>query len=1245
MKKQLTQTGKTTDRLPPVVAIGASAGGIEAISELLQHLPSNTGMVYIYIQHLNPDHDSKLSAILSRITEMNVQEAEKGMLIKADHIYIIPPDKEMNIEDGVLDLSTRKKSFHFPIDTFFTSLANNRKQGVIGILLSGSGSDGTQGLKAIKAAGGLTYAQDESAMFQSMPQSAIHEDSVDMILSPEEMANELKRLSNEFTMMQHAIAFDESNDEHYISNDHEDLVSIIKLLKRSAGIDFLHYKRNTIKRRIVRRMLLYKLDTLKDYLDYLKQHSHEINTLYNDLLINVTSFFRDPDTMEYLKKTILPRIIKSKGTSDPIRIWIPACSTGEEAYSIAILLMEILGTRAANTPVQIFATDLSENAINKARLGIYSKNDLLEVSTKRIQRFFTNVDGHYRIIKPIRDMCVFAPHNVFKDPPFSRLDFVSCCNLFIYLEPALQKKIMATFHYALNQNGILMLGKSEALGESVQLFTQIEKKFKIYVRKEASSKAIFDMNYRLPDYTNVKESITKKRVIIKETGKMDDIDKTIDDILLTRYTPPSVVVNHDLEILQFRGSTGLFLEPSPGKASFSLLKMARPGLTFDLRSIVHKANKTGTAIKKSGLEVKYKGAVHYVSIEAIPLKQENEERLFLITFEETIQPQLAETKESYSKDKLVKQLQDELLLLKEDLRSIVEDQEASNEELQSANEEIVSSNEELQSINEELETSKEEVESTNEELMTINQELQIRNDQLAESHEYAEAVFTTLREAILVLDINFRIKKANRAFYKMFHLKENETDGKLIFELANRQWDIPELRTLLKEVTHDNPYLLGFELKHNFPGLGEKTLLLNVRKVIQKSHQQELILLAIEDITEHKVAEKIINEREEWFLNMANHAPVMIWVSGTDKLCTFFNKTWLDYTGREMKQELGNGWAKGVFPDDVEQCVNVYNVNFDLRKPFQTEYRFRRFDGEYHWVMCNGKPTYSHDGIFTGYVGSVIDIHDQKLFSEKLEEMVVQRTKALRESNTNLEHSNSELRQFAYVASHDLQEPLRKIIIFSDRFQKKFGEKMGEEGAGYLDKISSSAMRMRQLIKDLLNFSKTSNPNEQFEKTDLNAIVNSVLKTLDLEITQKKVKFHIDTLPQVPAIPVQMTQLFHNLIGNALKFSIPGRHPQISIQSGMADEKEIANFPQLKKKQRYHHLIVKDNGIGFDPNFAEQIFVIFQRLNEREDYEGTGIGLALCKKIVNFHKGHIYAEAIEKEGATFHIFLPASEQE
>jgi two-component system CheB/CheR fusion protein len=842
-------------------------------------------------------------------------------------------------------------------------------------------------------------------------------------------------------------------------------------------------------------------------------------------------------------------------------------------------------------------------------------------------------------------MCVFAPHNVFKDPPFSRLDFVSCCNLFIYLEPALQKKIMATFHYALNVNGVLMLGKSEALGESVHLFTQIEKKFKIYIRKEASSKAIFDMNYRLPDHTNVKESIIKKRSIIKETGKLDDIDKTIDDILLTKYTPPSVVVNQELEILQFRGSTGLFLEPSPGKASFSLLKMARPGLTFDLRSIVHKANKTGTAIKKSGLEVKYKGVIHHVSIEAVPLKQENEERLFLITFEETTQPKLSQTKEDYSKDKLVKQLQDELSLLKEDLRSIVEDQEASNEELQSANEEIVSSNEELQSINEELETSKEEVESTNEELMTINQELQIRNDQLAESHEYAEAVFTTLREAILVLDTNLRIKKSNRAFFKMFRLNEDDTNGKLIFELADRQWDIPLLRSLFREITHDNPYVSGFELTHTFHGLGEKTLLLNVRRVVQKSHQQELILLAIEDITEHKLAEKIISEREEWFLNMANHAPVMIWVSGTDKLCTFFNKTWLDYTGRELGQELGNGWAEGVHRDDLEQCLGVYNTNFDLRKSFQTEYRFRRADGEFHWVICHGKPTYSHDGVFTGYVGSVIDIHDQKIFAEKLEERVVQRTKALKESNTNLEHSNNELRQFAYVASHDLQEPLRKIIIFSDRLQKKFGEKIGEDGSGYMDKISSSAVRMRQLINDLLNFSKTSNPNEQFEKTDLNIIVNSVLKTLDLEITQKKVKFHIDKLPSIPAIPVQMTQLFHNLIGNALKFSISGRHPEITILSQIADEKEISDLPQLKKKQRYYHITVKDNGIGFDPHFAEQIFVIFQRLNEREDYEGTGIGLALCKKIANFHEGHIYAEAIEKEGATFHIYLPASEQE
>ncbi|HYJ38040.1 MAG TPA: chemotaxis protein CheB, partial [Chitinophagaceae bacterium] len=808
----------------PIVAIGASAGGLEAITELLKNLSPETGMAYVYVQHLDPSHESMLSSILARATKMKVVEARESLPIEANHLYVIPANKDLSIADGVLGLNPRKAkpALHMPVDQFFLSLAEKQKEGSIGIVLSGNASDGTLGLKAIKTAGGITFAQDETAKFQSMPKSAIAEGAVDMILPPREIAKELERLAQKTDIIRQLVK-DESEDE--VSDKNEDLTLIIQLLKKSTGVDFTHYKMNTIKRRIIRRMLLYKLETLKEYGAYLKQHSGEVSVLYSDLLINVTNFFRDEDSFEYLKKTIFPKILKSKAANEPTRIWVPACSTGEEAYSIAIIIKEIMGEHAMSPLVQIFATDLSELAIGKARLGLYTRNDLVDVSPKRLQRFFTKVDSSYRITKTIRDMCVFAPHNIFKDPPFSRMDFISCCNLMIYLDTILQKKIIATFHYALNNNGYLMLGKSETIGASGQLFAQVEKKYKIYNRKkDTTARSMIEMTNRIPGSDKI-ESVTHKRIHQRAVDPEFDLEKLVDNTLLTKFTPASVVVNHDLEILQFRGSTGNFLEPSPGKASLNLLKMAKPGLAFELRNAIHKANKSGNPIRKTGLEVKTNGSVRLVTVEVTPLMANGEEKLYLIIFEELPESVKQDLKSVYPKDKVIKQLQDELNTLREDMRSIVEEQEASNEELQSANEEIVSSNEELQSINEELETSKEEIESTNEELMTINTELQVRNEQLAESYEYAEAMFSTIREAVLVLDVELRVKSANRAFYKIFRLKEEDVEGSLIYELGNGLWDIRELRDLLQDILRNNSQFNSIEFEYDFPGLGLKTMI------------------------------------------------------------------------------------------------------------------------------------------------------------------------------------------------------------------------------------------------------------------------------------------------------------------------------------------------------------------------------------------------------------------------------------
>lgn len=1227
---------KLRSKVFPIVAIGASAGGLEAVTALLKNLPADTGMAYIYIQHQAREHKSKLVEILSRATKMKVVTAKNLLPIEANRLHILPPDKDMSIIDGSLKLIPRqpKPSLHLPINKFFLSLAENQKEGAIGVLLSGSANDGTIGLKAIKSAGGLTFVQDDSAQFQGMPKSAIADGYVDKVLSPQELAKELGMISKNKSAI-HEVLTEPSEED--LNN--EDLAVIIQVLKKSTGVDFKHYKVNTIRRRIIRRMLLHKLETFGEYAKYLKQHNEEATMLYQDLLINVTAFFRDLDTVEYLKKTLLPKIIKHKSANEPVRLWVPACSTGEEAYSLAIILMEILNDKFTNIPVQIFATDLSETAIAKARLGLYTKNDLLDVSPKRLQRFFTKVDGSYRVIKPIRDLCVFAPHNVLKDPPFSRLDLISCCNLMIYFDAVLQKRIISTFHYALNSNGYLVLGKSETIGTSGQLFTQVEKKFKIYARKnDAGSRAKFELNKKLGEPSNG-EPIKHTDLLVNKKNNDNRLERNVDEILLAKYVPASVVINQDLEILQFRGSTGFFLEPSPGKASLNLLKMARAGLSFELRSIFHKTLKSGKPTKKTGIDVKYNNATFQASIEIVPLAAEEEEKLFLVVFTKLEIPVAHENSSSISKDKIVKQLQTELETIKEDMRSMLEEQEANVEELQSANEEVVSSNEELQSINEELETSKEEVESTNEELLTINSELQVRNEQLAESYEYAEAVFETIREAVLILDHDFHVRSANKAFYRIFRTAPERTEGVLLYELGNRQWDIHRLRQLLDEIVLNNSSFVAYEVAHDFPDIGEKVMLLTARTLIQKIHRKQIVLLAIEDITEHRRAQTIISERETWFRNMANNAPVMIWLSGLDKKRNFFNNTWLEFTGYQPDSVNTEIWKEAIHPEDLKRYMDVYTASFLERKTFQAEYRLRRNDGEYRWMMDVARPTFSGEGAFLGYIGSCTEIHHQKLMHEELEKHVKERTQDLLEANQELQRSNSELQQFAYVASHDLQEPLRKIMTFIDRLSPMMGD-LADQGKFYFDKINESSQRMTRLIDDLLDYSRISRSEKKFVKTDLYKVVKEVLVDFEHIINQKNAKITIGDLPTLQTVPVQIERLFHNLISNAFKFSKNDEVPEISIQSRELAPAEIKNHKSLDKNLTYFEITVKDNGIGFPMEFAEQIFVIFQRLNDKSAYPGTGMGLAICKRIVTNHTGEIFAVAEENQGAEFHVLLP-----
>ena len=964
---------------------------------------------------------------------MPVVVAENRLPIQPNHVYIIPPNTSMESIDGVLILSPRdeKPALHMPIDEFFVSLAERQKQGAVGVLLSGLASDGTLGLKAIKVAGGITMAQDDSARFRNMPNGAISEGVVDLVISPKVMADELNRLSQRADIFRQTAEADEENEAALATADSGEaddapeadaLRTVFQLLRRAVGVDFSQYKLTTIRRRIVRRMLLYRLDTVSDYARYLRDHPAEATVLYNDLLINVTTFFRDTEAMNFVGNVLLPQLLKDRSGREPLRIWIPACSTGQEAFSLAILLMEAIGNERLGFSVHIFATDLSEPAIAKARLGTYTKSEVADVSPSRLERFFTNVDDHYRINKNIRDLCVFAPHNLFKDPPFSRLDLISCRNLLIYLNTPLQQKAFATFHYALKPNGFLLLGKSETVGTSASLFSTVEKNVKLYARRNDRTTGMSTTRISTDRPTNEAlvqlqqpeptDHMDKRGPLPKQTGQPNDLDRLVDTILLTQFVPASVVVDGELEIMQFRGSVGLFLEPAPGKASLNLLKMARAPLAFELRNTVYKARKSGQRERKGGLKITVNGKTHQVVIETIPLMNEGETPLFLVLFTEETTTAATRTKSNAVDNARTRQLEAEMVSLRDDMHAIIEEHEASNEELQSANEEIVSSNEELQSINEELETSKEEIESTNEELLTINQELQLRNDQLTEAYLYAEAIFGTIREATLVLDNELHVKSANQAFYQIFRARQEDTEGKLIFSLGDGQWNSPQLRTLLEKVVAQDTELQSFEVTHDFPGIGEKVMRLNARKVMQQQ-RQEAVLLAIEDITEHRRAQRLLEERQAWFRDLMDNAPSLIWVLGPDATFNFLNRAWLEFTGCSTHEALGQPLSLLIHPDDSEAYMAAYATSFLRRQPFSAEYRLQRHDGEYRWMQTNARPMLGADGTFVGYVGTSFEVHLQKTLNQELDLRVQQRTRQWADANARLEETNRDLHQTA----------------------------------------------------------------------------------------------------------------------------------------------------------------------------------------------------------------------------------------
>ena len=1039
-KKAGKKTGEPLIKSPnifPVVGIGASAGGLDAFKKLLKAIPEDSGMAYVLVQHLDPKHESMLPELLQKVTKIPVMEIADDIKVEPNHIYVIPSNKMMVATDGVLLLAPRpaknKNERNLPIDLFFTSLAEVHQAHSIGVVLSGTASDGTLGLKAIKDHGGITFAQDEeSAAYEGMPHSAAQAGVVDFILPPEKIPQKLLEITG--------IINGNGADEPNIPQQDEELFKqILSLLRIRKGTDFTYYKQSTIRRRILRRMVLNKNEEPAAYLKYLRENKTEQDVLYQDLLIPVTSFFRDQKTFDNLYETVFPLLVKNKTANEPIRIWVAGCSTGEEAYSIAICLKEFLGED--HHTVQIFATDLSEPAIAKARYGVYTKSELNTVTPQRLQEFFTKTNGSYQVNKNIRDLCVFAHHNFLKDPPFGKMDFISCRNVLIYMEPYLQKKALTTFHYSLNPKGFLLLGKSETTSGVPDLFVTAAKNDKLFSRKDVPGKFMHVASQRSEQNFSHTDANPNNEII------RTDFQKTADDIMLRKYTPAGVVVNEAMDIVHFRGNTGSYLEQSPGKPSHNLLQMAKSGLGFELRNILHKAKKDKAAVIKENIPMDLNGSLHNISIEAIPLPNIIEPH-YLILFHDSDsignkQPALSGSRSVSNKkattgktkkddrELRILQLEKELSQAREDMRSITEDQEAANEELQSANEELLSSSEELQSLNEELETGKEELQSTNEELMVVNQEMIGLNEQLTLSRDYSEAIIINIHEPLLVLDKNLRIKTANNAFYKIFRVTEQETEGNLIYNLGNKQWDIPELRTLLEKILPEKSVFNDFKVTHNFSSIGERVMRLNAREVINKNSTEKLILLSIEDITEREKAQEIITKSNEHFRLLVKELPAAVYSCDAEGYLTFYNDAAVKLWGRnpEIGKDMWSGAFK-MFNTDGSALVLAKSPMARAVKESRAitgeEIIIERPDGSRSTVLPHPQPEFGLLGEVNGAINILFDITELAVARKKLEVQAIMVEEML-------------LTAPAFIAT--LSGPDHVYELVNERYQQLFGKR------------------------------------------------------------------------------------------------------------------------------------------------------------------------------------------------------------
>ncbi len=1216
----------------PVVGVGSSAGGLAAFTKFLAGIPDATGMAFVLVQHLAAQHESQLVQLLTKETRLPVSEASDGMAVEPNHVYIIPPNADLALTQGILRLTPRPAAhgLHLSIDFFLRSLARDCTSRAIGVVLSGTGSDGTLGLAEIKAAGGITFAQEPaSAESAEMPASAIAAGGVDFVLTPAEIAKEIVAISHHAYLRRKP----DSHDAELFPTDQVSYAATLAVLKNASHIDFTLYRDTTIKRRILRRMAVRGVPSLADYAQQLARDAAEVKVLLKDVLINVTSFFRDRVVFDAVRTLVFPNLAKEPADEAPIRIWVVACSTGQEAYSLAIELIEHLEHQSPRRALQIFATDISESSLNTARAGVYPARIEAEVSPERLRRHFSRVPEGYRVNKSLRDLCVFAKHDVTADTPFSKIDVISCRNVLIYLTPTLQARVIPTLCYTLNSGGFLILGSSETIGRSSDMFEAIDAKNRVYKKKAGACRVhppMFATSPQLSDDPTPAKPGPPSLV---------DLQRAADRIVMSRYAPAGVLVDGDLNILQFRGKAADFLDPAQGQASLNLLKMVSHGLAQELARAIDEAKKQHVTVRRTGVRVRDGQRLRAIDVEISQVRLPGStEPVMLILFEEgspagplahhevrneearsedlgsesrpAVRSDSVSTSNSTPDAEDFAQLKRELAAANDYLQSLIEENNTINDELRYAHDDTMSSNEELRCNNEEYQTAKEEVESANEELATLNEELRNRNLELTQLSNDLTNLLVGIDLPVMMLDGDLRLRRISGPTVDVLHLSATDL-GRQIRGL-DLGFSGASLDQTADEVMRSRASK-GVEVRNH----NGRWYALRVTPYRTEGDVIAGVVATYIDID--------VVKRSQESLRLSGDAAKAIVETVRDPLLVLdaelrvqtANRAFIRVFGLPQEIILGqhlyglgdNAWD---IPELRRLLDDILNGSAAM-DGFEVTHDFARIGRR--TMLLNARLLENGAKGARMIVLAIADITEEKHITD-----------ALKSTSRELQRSNAELTQFASIASHDLQEPLRTIRSFATLLQERLGDKLVGKDQEFMAYVVNGAKRMQDMVTAILYYSQVGNQGIRATAIDLTMIAHTAIANLENKIAKAQASVTVEHLPLVTADPLLITQLLQNLVSNGVKFRSKDRPSVVAISAREEADEWV--------------IVVADNGIGIRSQDTVRIFTLFQRAHSAAEYPGTGIGLATCKKIAERHGGRLWLESEIGVGTTVFFSLP-----